>query len=258
MVSGVSLKRSWCGGSKLFSRKSLTAFELPEVTKGNFMRALSFRKKIPVLLLLLSALGFSQTPQQKTTLVVDGYQGRVQVTQMNGKSYVEIESLARLTGGSVTFQTNQITLTLAAPAAIPAAAPTDPPVKLSKGFLQAGIEEMTVIGEWRIAVVNAVQNNNPVTDDGLDVYRRSADSKLAVASTTVVTDADRNVLVFLKNELGNTQKLSSHYLATRKSLTFIAPDSLDNDPLNLQIQNCAQGLASLIASGQFQDVATCH
>ena len=115
-----------------------------------------------------------------------------------------------------------------------------------------------LIEEWRTAIVKAVQNNNPVTEDVLEGYRRSADSKLAVASTTVATDVDRNVLSFLKNEFANAEKLSTRYLAMRKSLTFIAPDSLDNDPLNLQIQNCAQGLASLTASGQFQDVATCH
>jgi len=222
------------------------------------MRAISFRRKIPALLLLLPALGLSQTPQQKTTLTVDGYPGRAPVIQVNGKSYVEIESLARLTSGSVTFQTNQITLRFPPSVANAAAAQTEQAAKLSKGFLQAGIEEMTVIDEWRTAIVKGVKNNNPVTEDVFDGYRRNVDGKMAVASTTVVTDADRNVLSFLKNEFGNTQKLSDRYLAMRKSLTFISPDSLDNDSLNQQIQNCAQGLASLTASGQFQDIATCH
>jgi hypothetical protein len=158
----------------------------------------------------------------------------------------------------VSFQANQITLTLATSIAVPAAAPADPPVRLSKGLLQAGIEEMSVIEEWRTAVVNAVQNNNPVAEDRLEGYRRNAETKLAVASTTVATDADRNVFSFLRNAFDNMQKLSAQYVATRKSLTYISPDSLDNDPLNRQIQNCAQGLASLTASGQFQDVATCH
>jgi hypothetical protein len=40
--------------------------------------------------------------------------------------------------------------------------------------------------------------------------------------------------------------------------TFVSPDSLDSDPLNQQIQNCAHGVASLTASGQFVDVASCH
>ena len=36
---------------------------------------------------------FPQVPQQKTTLTVEGYPGRAPVIQLNGKSYVEIESL---------------------------------------------------------------------------------------------------------------------------------------------------------------------
>ena len=223
-----------------------------------FMRAISFHHGVLALLVLLPELGLSQAPLQKTTLTVKGYPGRAQVIQVDGKSYVEIESLARLTNAPVSFQANQITLTLATPVAIPAPAQTDQPARLSKGLLQAGIEEMTVLGEWRTAVVNAVQNNNPIAEDGLDSYRSNAASKLAVASTTVVTEPDRNALLLLNNEFKNMQKLSAQYVAARKSLTYISTDSLDNDPLNQQIQNCAQGLASLTASGQFQDVATCH
>jgi hypothetical protein len=213
---------------------------------------------ILALLVLLPELGLSQTPPQKATFIVKGYPGNAPVIQVNGKSYVEIDSLARLTNGSVSFQANQITLTLPTSLATPAAAQTEQPSKLSKNLLRAGIEEMAVIGEWRTAIGNAIQNNNPVTEDLLDGYRRNAESKLALASTTAVTDPDRNVILFFRNEFNNMQKLSAQYLAMRKSLTYISPDSLDNDPLNQQIQNCAHDLASLIANGQSQDVAACH
>src|ERR1035441_7474587 len=130
------------------------------------MRAISLRNPILALLLLLPELGLSQVSPQKTTLTVKGYPGSAPVIQVDGKSDGEIESLPRLTNGSVSFKANQITLTLATSGAIPAAAQTDQPAKLSKGLLQAGIEEMAVIGEWRTAVVNAVQNNNPIAGDG--------------------------------------------------------------------------------------------
>jgi hypothetical protein len=45
-------------------------------------------------------------------------------------------------------------------------------------------------------------------------------------------------------------------MAHRSGLT--SPESLDNDPLNQQILDCARGLASLAAGGQFQDVSACH
>jgi hypothetical protein len=54
------------------------------------------------------------------------------------------------------------------------------------------------------------------------------------------------------------KRLSDKYLAVHKSLTYISPDSLDNDQLDLQVLACARGLASVAASGQFEDVAVCH
>lgn len=232
-----------------------TAFGLLRIM---LMRATSFCNMLLTLLLLIPEIGFPQASPQKPTLAVKGYPGRAPVIQMNGKSYVEIESLARLTTGSLSFQGNQITLTLATLVVSPAPVPPDQPAKLSKELLKAGIEEMAVIGEWRTAVANAIRTSNPLPEDAIIAYRRNAESKLALAATAVVTDADRSVLLLLMNESRNMQKLSEKYLAHRKSLTYISPDSLDGDPLDQQIQSCAQGLASLTTSGQFQDVAACH
>ena len=221
------------------------------------MRATLILNRIPALFLLLPALGFPQA-QQKASLTVKGYPGRAPVIQVNGKSYVEIESLARLTNSSISFQANQITLTLPAPVATPVPAQADQPARLSRDFLRAGIEEMAVIGEWRTAIANAIQNNYPVTEDSADSYRRNAASKLELAATTVVTEPDRSVLLLFRNEFDKMRGLSDKYLAIRKSLTYISPDSLDNDPLNQQIRACARGLAALTSSDQLPDVAACH
>jgi hypothetical protein len=42
------------------------------------------------------------------------------------------------------------------------------------------------------------------------------------------------------------------------SMTFISPDSVENDPLGEQVLSCARSLAALPVGGQFQDVAICH
>jgi hypothetical protein len=179
---------------------------------------------------------------------------------MNGRTYVEIESLARLSGGSMTFRDKQVILTLPPPASN-----TRPPetnqlsqAGFSKEFLRAGIEEMTAIREWRIAIVNAVQSNFPVTDDWVAGYRRTAESKLALASAAVTTDSDRSGFTLLSNAYSKMQTLSDKYLALRKNLTYIAPDSLEKDPLDQQILSCARGLSSMAGSGQFEDVSACH
>jgi hypothetical protein len=55
------------------------------------------------------------------------------------------------------------------------------------------------------------------------------------------------------------QQLSDRFLGLRTTLTYVSPDSLDNDPLDKKILACAQGMASqAIPGGQFQDVPDCH
>jgi len=212
--------------------------------------------------LAVPALALSQPVQQSGTLTVSGHSGQAPVLQINGRSYVDIEALARLTNGSVGFKGNQITLTLPASAAgtptiaPPASQPASP--GFSKDFLKPGIEEMTVIREWRGALVNAVQNGYPVTDEFVAGYRGQAATNLKLASVAVSTDSDRNAFQLLSNEFDNMQKLSNKILSARKNMNYISPDALKDDPLDQKILNCARSLASMAASDQFQDDGSCH
>jgi hypothetical protein len=212
--------------------------------------------------LAFPALARSQSMQQNGTLLVSGQSGQVPVLQINGRSYVDIEALARIANGSLGFKGNQITLTLPAssgntptaapPASLPASA------GFSKDFLKAGIEEMTEIREWRGALVNAVHNGYPVTDEFVAGYRGQATTNLSLASVAVSTDSDRKGFQLLSNEFDNMQKLSNKILAARKNMNYISSDALKNDPLDQKILNCARSLASMAVSGQFQDDGSCH
>jgi len=208
--------------------------------------------------LLLPRLVLPQVPRQSGTLTVTGYPGQVSVIQVNGKSYVELESLARLTSSSISFRARQIILTLPASAEHTAAPEKNQPVGFSREFLRASIEELTAIREWRVAILDAVRSNLPVTDDWVAGYRRTADTKHALTSATLATDSDRSGFALLSNEFSKMQTLSDRYLGLRKSLTYIAPDSLDKDPLDQQILSCARGLASFAANGRFEDIPACH
>ena len=219
---------------------------------------------LAVVAILLAALptlpanGDAPRPQKGSTFTIAGYAGEAQLLQVNGKSYVEVETLARLTKGTLSFKANQTILTLhPADAAVQAAAPHAKPA-LSRGFIQAGIEEMGVIREWRLAVVNAVQINTPVSEDWVSARHRLAEKNLALASAAISTDDDRSAYPLLSVEFNNMQKLSELYLAMRNQNKFISPENFDNGPLEEQILNCAQGLASMMDSHEFQDQAACH
>ena len=62
--------------------------------------------------LMLPANGYAQAPLKASTFTVAGHAGEAQLLQLNGKSYIEVETLARLTKGTLSFKDNRTTLTL--------------------------------------------------------------------------------------------------------------------------------------------------
>ena len=216
-------------------------------------------------LLALPTNGNAQTLQKSSALTIAGHAGEAQLIQINGKSYVEVESLARLTHGNLSFKASRTILTLPpsdseAPAITPQAQASAPQAKvgISRTFAQAGIEEMGLIREWRIGIVSAVQNNVPLSEEWASAQHRQAEKNLALASAAVATDDDRNALPLLSAEFNNMQKLSDLYLALRTRSTAMSPDKFDNGPLEEQILTCARGFVSMTESREFQDQPACH
>jgi len=207
-------------------------------------------------LFLVPHFGRSQDPKPSRTLTVDGYSGEISVLQLNGRSYVDIEALARLTSGSVSFRANGIVLTL--PGSGNGAPDANQPPGFSKDFLTAGIELMTSIREWRTAIINAIQNSFPVTEEWVTPYRRASNSKLALASAAATTESDRNGIALLTNELGFVKMFSDKYVERQKQGIGTFSDDLNDDPLSQQILTCAQGITAVATSGQYQDVDSCH
>jgi hypothetical protein len=207
---------------------------------------------------LLTVNGSAQTPQKATAFTIAGHPGAAQILQINGRSYVDIETLARLTQGSLSFKGNQTTLTLPPADAEEQAATPQAKAGFSTPFVQAGIEEMSMIREWRIAIVNAVVNNIPISVDWVAERHRQAEKYLALTSAAASTDDDRSAYPLLFAEFNNMQKLSEAYLAIRKRSASISVDTFDNGPLEEQILTCARGFVSMTETHEFQDQAACH
>jgi hypothetical protein len=226
------------------------------------------RKKIsqttPTLLviLILPVLALSQAAQQTRTLIVNGQPGQATVVQVNGRSYVDLEALARIANGSLAFNGNQITLTLPNAANTPpaAASSTSPAADpgLSRGFLRAGIEAMSLVREWHSALANAIKNGFPISANWLAGYRGQATPALRLASVAATTDSDRSAFQLLTNAFNFMDSLSNQYVAARQSLDYISPDALANDPLDQKLVNCGHSLAAMVASGQFVDDGSCQ
>jgi hypothetical protein len=221
-------------------------------------------------ILAMAGLALSQSGQQSSSLFVIGQQGQAAVVQVNGRSYVDLESLARLLNGSLSYSGNRIALTLpssaastpttAAPAVQPVSQPATQPANpgFSKEFVSAGIEAMSTIREWRSAIANAIQNSYPIGQSSFAGYSAEAAKNLRLASLAVSTDSDRSAFQLLSNELANMQMLSDKVLAKTKAMEYMPPDYLNNNSLNQKVLSCARSLASMASTGQFVDDGSCH
>jgi hypothetical protein len=229
----------------------------------------SFAWSLAALLLVVSGIALAQDANQNRTLIVNGQSANVLVIQVNGRSYVDLEALARAANGSLSFSGNQIALSLPgsssnanttaapAPAAAPAAAPASKP-GFSQAFLTAGIEQMSTVREWHTALAAAIQNGTPVAANWLLPYRNQAATNLRLASVAIQTNSDRKAFQLLTNEFQNMAKLADNYIAARANMTYISPDALQNDDLNQRIVACGHSLGSMAASGQFVDDGSCN
>ena len=212
-------------------------------------------------LVLAQGPGFSQTDQQSGSFILSGHSGQAPLIQLNGRPYVAVDALARLMSGSLSYQGSQITLTLPTAASTAGTAPlsSQPAASgFSKDFLNATIETLSDIREWRSALLMSVQNGRPVTEAWTDDYRAQAAKNLHLTHIAATTNSDRSALQLVGKEFDHMQELDNKVLTARKKLDYITPDSVKNDPLDQKILNCAHSLAAMAASGEFQDNGSCR
>lgn len=209
---------------------------------------------LPLPLLVLVA-------QQTSSLLVEGPQGQTRAIQLHGKNYVEVDEVARITGGSLGFVWNRIILTLPGSGDTSSQAVQSPPapsVGLSRPFLSAGIETMREILEWHAALKTAIERSRPLSDEWLGNFRRQIQASLKHAEAVASTDTDQKAVPLLINESNNMGALTDKYLKITVSRDYIAPNSLTSDPLDQKLLTCWHSLESMASSNQFVDDGSCQ
>lgn len=222
------------------------------------MRRYAIRSSMMLVTILLLPL-LVLIAQETSALLIEGRQGQAKVIQVQGKNYVEVDEFVRITGGSLRFVGKQIILSLSgndAQAQAPDSA--QPAAGLSKPFLTGGIETMREILEWHAALKNAIERGYPLSDTWLGNYRRQIRSSLAQTQAAASKDLDQQAFLLLTNEFNTMNDLTDKYLKIAVSRDYLAPNSLDSDPLNQKLMTCWQSLASMASSNQFVDDGSCH
>lgn len=231
---------------------------------------LKIRVDMGVFLFILTgctaSMMWSQTEQRKS-LVINGKEAMNGVIVIQGKTYVDVDTFARLTNGSVSYQGNHVILNLPqstghslAPNPTPNQ-PTDTNA-LSREFIKSGIEEINLLREWASPVANAIQNGYPITDNWVAAYQGNATNGLHLASANMSTAADRDAYQLLANEFEAVREWSTNLVEARKSMNAAhyatSPGALAADPLSQKITKCGHFLSSMFASGSYQDDGSCH
>jgi hypothetical protein len=205
---------------------------------------------------VLPALGLSLAAQQSTSLVVNGQQGSAKVVEVGGHNYVDVDGLARITNGTISFKGNQIVLSV--PGLAAATAAPEEAKGFSKDFMTAAIEAMARVREWHAALRTAIEKGVPIADDWLGTYQTQAQQSLRLSAVAINTDADRKAYPFMVSEFNNMRNLNESYVAKAKALDYIDPSSLQSDPLNQKVVACGHTLMAMASTKQFIDDGSCQ
>ncbi len=258
----------------------------------------NFRFLLPLGFVLgLAGVLFAQSaPTKNKILVVNGKSAGPAVRQIDGRSYVDIQTLAEVTNGVVTIERHRIVLTIpasdsgataspapanAAPAtAVPAdadaapvapapadasaapanAPPAQPPPGLSRNFASAAIAALAEMREMRGAVRTMITYGLAVSDNWAQEDQGRVMTGLRQAEVAATTEDDQHALQLLENEAAKLASWADGVFAARQVLNgamTVDPNAL-NDPAAVKIRSCGQFLNTMLVSGAFADDPSCH
>ena len=213
--------------------------------------------------LLVAGLLWAQSTAR--TLFVNG-KSAGNVVQMSGRSYIDVETVAQFTNGSVTIEHGRVVLTFPAAtsntaANTGAAPPAAAPPGLSRNFASLAIAELAEMREWRGAVGTILAYGVPVVGTWPQDYHDRVDANLQQVSVAAATAADQDALQLLRNEFSNIARWANDVVATRQSLNAtrtIGENAMQNDQGLAKISACSRFLSSMLVSGMFSDDQSCH
>jgi hypothetical protein len=212
-----------------------------------------------VVLSLAGALLAQRGPDK--VLVVNGKTMESPVIQIDGHSYVNIETLAQITNGVIAVQPDRIVLTISPGASSAPPPPPPPPEGLSKEFAREAIAVLAEMREWRGAIGTTRSYNVPFTGTWPQDYHDHMESSLQHVAIAASTDADRDALQLLENDFDNLSSWASDVIAERQALNAtktVDPNLMQNDQTLAKISTCSSFLSSMLVSGEFADSPSCH
>jgi hypothetical protein len=215
---------------------------------------------------LFAGILLAQTAPERPLIVNGKPAGNV--LTLDSHSYVDVETLAQATNGSVTIEPNRVVLNLPSP---PAGGQTgagetsaqEPAEQrgLSKQFARQAIEVLAEMREWRGAIGTILMYNTPVVGTWPEDYRARVQSSLDQLDPSAITADDRMATNLIENQFQSIDGWAEGLVSARRNLdatNSVRATALQEDRQLAKITACTRFLSSMLASGQLSDDPSCH
>ncbi len=222
-------------------------------------RNLRYFALIGLVFIFAGLLWAQRGPDKK--LEVNGRTMDSPILQIGGRSYVDLETLARITNGVIAVQPDRVVLTIPTATAPSAARPSPPPDALSREFAREAIGLLAEMREWRGAIGTTRSYNVQFTGTWPQDYHDRVEADLQRVAVAAVTPGDQQALQLLRNEFDNLSNWADSLIAERQSLNAtktVDPNMTQNDQALAKLSACSNFLSSMLVSGTFADDASCH
>ena len=220
-----------------------------------------FLAAIPLIAIGIAAAQAQDSHGQRT-LEVNGHTGQAIVYQISGKSYVDLESLARIANGSLSFRGGGIVLHLpAADAASDRSYGRPSPPGMTNDFMKASLQVLASLNEWSHILSHEIQRGLPIHPSTMVALRNKAADRLRVATVDAANESDDHALRLLTLHFNQVDNWNNKLAAERKNLDmgkYATPNALDRDESYQRITSCSNFLAKMLPSGQFQESHVCN
>jgi len=215
-------------------------------------------------ILILSGIAVSQSGHKSQPLSINGHSGQAIIYQIDGKSYVDLETLVRIANGAMSFKGDQIILSF--PGADVASSGHDAGTSnregLSADFMRNAVQTLAIVKDWTNTLTYAVQRGVPGDGSRLVVFHDRAAEALRLTRVAATSDGDQDALQLLTNHINTVGAWSDKLVSERRNLDTgkysISQDALKNDGTYQKISACTKFLNSMLPSGQFHDDYSCH
>jgi hypothetical protein len=206
-------------------------------------------------------IGVAQAQQHaERTLEVNGHTGKAIVYDIYGKSYVDLESLAKIANGSLSFHGDGIVLHLPAEGAVSHEQPRT--AGMTNDFTKASLQVLASLKDWTHTLSHELQSGLASHSSSLAALRNKAADQLRFATLNASNESDEHALRLLTLHFNQLDNWNNKLAGERKKLDmakyYSNPNALATDESYRRITTCEDFLGTMLPSGHFQDSHACN